>query len=478
MRKLTHVLCLLSLVWWLGCGVKTPAQPELNITANQLVLSKMVALGNSHTAGFQSGGLRDDFQQHSYPFLIAQQIGKAGDFELPLIAAPGIGSTPGKQPLKLENGKIVTPDLQVSPTSLLLNALLARPYDNLGVPGATLRDMLNATGAATSAAGTNSFFDLVLRNPNLGSTTPLQQVALLNPTLVLLWIGDSDVLGAALSGGNPAMITPLSDFQARYTTLLTELRQKTRAALVMANVPNATDLPYLNTMDFIFRPIPALGITTPVPVVFDAKFQPVDFDPTANTLYVPLMMEEKEVAHLTLPALSAYQTGLGIPDGATLLQLGLPVAQAQALEQGMRAAGLNPTGQPFPGTMSITAAEKLAIQQAVAGFNSTLQTLAGQFQAAIVDCNSLMATLSATGLEGYSGRFVLLDPQNTAFSLDGVHPNNGGYALIANAFIDKINATFQLAIPKLNPAEYKGQYLGAAVTGAAAAAVAQVQALY
>jgi lysophospholipase L1-like esterase len=469
MKKLVLLLMVLSLPWWIGCDVQTPEQPKA------LTFSKMVAIGNSLTAGFQSSGLCECMQPQSYPNLIARQIGKAAEFEQPLIHEPGIGSTSGKGHLELVNGKIVAPDLTVPPTAMLLNALLPRPYDNLGVPGATLRDVLYATDATTSVSKTNSFFNIVLRNPNLGNTTQLQQAITLNPNLVLLWIGNNDVLGAALNGGNPALITPQADFQALFTTLLTELRQKTKAAIVMGNIPYVTDIPYINMMDIIFRPIPALGITKAVPVVFDAQFKPVDF---GGGLYLPLLTEEKDVAHLTLPALSVYQTGMGIPNAAALIQMGLSAANAQALEQGMKAAGLNPTGQPFPGAMSITATENDAIKQAIDGFNSTLQSLAAQFQVPLVDFNAMLTTLNTSGLDGYSGRFVMLDPANTAFSLDGVHPNDGGYAIVANAFIEKINATFQLTIPKLNCADFKGQYGGSVSAKLALEAAEQVKAIF
>jgi lysophospholipase L1-like esterase len=475
MKKFILFMIVLCLSLGIGCGIDTPEQPMLNMEQNQLVLSKMVAVGNSLTAGFQSSGLCECMQLQSYPYLIARQIGKTNGFEQPLIDHPGIGSTSGKGHLELVNGKIVAPDLTVPPTEMLLNATLARPYDNLGVPGAALRDVLNATDAATSVSKTNSFFNVVLRNPNFGNTTQLQQAIVLNPTLILLWIGNNDVLGSALNGGNPALITPQADFQALFTTLLTELRQKTKAAIIMGNIPYVTDIPYINTMDIIFRPIPALGIAKPVPVVFDSKFQPVDF---GGGMYLPLLTAEKDVAHLTLPALSAYQTGMGIPNAAALTQMGLPAAQAQLLEQGMKAAGLNPTGQPFPGTMSITITENDAIKQAVDGFNSTLLSLSAQFQVPIVDANAMLTTLNASGLDGYCGRFVMLDPANTAFSLDGVHPNNGGYAMVANAFIEKINATFQLTIPKLNCAEFKGQYGGSVSAQITLDAVEQVKAIF
>lgn len=181
---------------------------------------------------------------------------------------------------------------------------------------------------------------------------------------------------------------------------------------------------------------------------------------------------------MTLPALSLYQNGIGIPNAAALIALGVEATQAQMLEQGMIAAGLNPTGMKLPATVSLTLTENDAIKQAVDGFNTVLQNLAAQFNIPIVDANSMLTTLNTSGLEGYSGRFVMLDPANTAFSLDGVHPNNGGYALVANAFIEKINATFRLTIPKLNCADFKGQYGGSVSTEITMEAVEQVKAIF
>ena len=40
------------------------------------------------------------------------------------------------------------------------------------------------------------------------------------------------------------------------------------------------------------------------------------------------------------------------------------------------------------------------------------------------------------------------------FSLDGVHPNDLGYALMANTMIDAINSRFGCFVPPVNPLTY------------------------
>ncbi|MDQ7054486.1 MAG: SGNH/GDSL hydrolase family protein [candidate division KSB1 bacterium] len=474
-----YVLVLGITVGLWGCEAKNPSQPSLNISKNQLVLSKFVAVGNSLTAGFQSAGMVEDFQMHSYPYLIAKQMGKGDDFQQPLIAAPGIGSTPGKTPLKFVNGNLVADDLTVDPVSLLKNALLPRPYDNLGVPGARLGDVLNTAVGSQAEGGNNPFFDIVLRNPNFGNTTQLQQAILLNPTLLILWIGNNDVLGAALAGGNLASITPQTEFAAKFDQLLGELRSKTRAQIVMANIPYVTDIPFINTLDGVFRANPAIGVNDSVPVIFDQNLQPVDFSLIGSGgVFIPLVTEETNVKHLTIPALQLYLQGIGVPDSAKLVEYGFAPPIAAGIINGMKQAGLNPTGLPLPGSVTITAEEKQAIKDAVDGFNSTLASLASKYKCVLVDMNSMLTQLNTAGIDGYSGKFVLLDPVNTAFSLDGVHPNSGGYAIVANKFIEAINQAFGLNIPSIDTAQFKGQYVSTASRELALIAVREVQAIF
>ena len=491
MKKMITFLIIAGIIVFIACTPKFPDAPQLKITKNQLVLSKMVYLGNSLTAGLQSAGLVKDFQTHSYPYLIAQQLGKADDFEQPLIDDPGISSTPGVGVLDFVNGNIVPRGTYTNPLALLLNPTLSRPYDNLGVPGADLNDVLNTV----DGSGGNAFFDLILRNPNFAGMTQLDQVIALLPTFVAAWVGSNEVLGAALAGGDTTLITPAGQFQANYATMLTRLGsiRGGNIGIILFNIPNVTDIPYVNVLDNIFQTIPLLGITSPVPVLFKTEantlggvnFVPIDF----GGFYLPLYTSEfySGVAHVLLPFLSEYQdNGLGVPNAAiitaTLIQAGYDTATAtataQQLEAGMVAAGLTPSGEPVPGNLTITAAEEAAIESAVTGFNQIISGIAGNVGIPVIDANQLLHDLNMNGVDGYSGKFVLTDPVNTAFSLDGVHPNNGGNAIIANKVISLMNTFPDIQIPLINTAQYKGQYLGKPVAKISKEAVNLVKPLF
>ncbi|KAA3614610.1 MAG: SGNH/GDSL hydrolase family protein [Calditrichaeota bacterium] len=475
-RILLIALLLSSVIIYSGCDVSTPDQPELNATQGQLATSKFVAIGNSLTAGFQSAGMVETAQVNSFPNLIAQQLGKS-DFQQPLIAEPGIGSTPGQSPLQFVNGELVTEPV-ANPLALLKNALLSRPYDNLGVPGATLNNVLTATSSANSNG--NSFFDMILRNPNFGNTTQLQQAILLNPTLIILWIGNNDALAAATAGGDLTRLTDIAAFTADYTTLLTEIRTKTHAALILANIPYVTDIPFINALDGVVHPVMGVPVVSTIAVVNGVnQVVPVDFNPLPTAeLFIPLVTEETGVEHITLPGLAMYEAGVGVPDSAALVAMGFPELSASAIQSGMIANGLNPTGQPLPGAVTLTADEGVAIKAAVDGFNAAIATLAQQFQAPVVDMNTALGTLNSSGIDGMSGKFVLLDPVNTAFSLDGVHPNDAGYAIIANLFIQTINGMLDLAIEPVDVSYYAGQYVGKRISTISVEAAEQVKAIF
>lgn len=496
MKTFMKLLLLATMLVFTACEIEKPTQPTITTIQPQLLpLSKIVFLGNSLTAGYQSGGLVEDLQANSFPALIYKQLGRSA--QQPLVADPGISSTPGVGVFTFVNGQIVPRGTYTDPAALLKNATLSRPYDNLGIPGARLTHLINAYDAATG--GGNPFFNIVLRNPNFGNTTPVQQAWLLAPTLVVLWIGNNDVLGAALAGGDLSRITPIAEFQADYTKLLQEIAtiRDGKVGIVLANIPNVTDIPYVNLLDnLIYRdvPVPGVGLVK-LPVVFDATFRPVDFNPDPGAeLYLPLLTTEgimggqaSPVKHILLPFLSQYRaTGLGVPDSAAIANLLIgagypaPVAAglAQQAVQGMIAAGLTPSGVPIPGSLTITADEDAGLLAAVTGFNQVIAGIANAKKIPLVDMNAVLNQLNTVGVDGYTGKFVFFDPANTAFSLDGVHPNNGGYAIIANLFIDKINQVLGLAIPKVNTAEYKGQYLGKNITGISPEAALQAKSIF
>ena len=81
--------------------------------------------------------------------------------------------------------------------------------------------------------------------------------------------------------------------------------------------------------------------------------------------------------------------------------------------------------------------------------------MATTYGLALVDMNKNLTELKA-GIE-YSGlAFTSQFVSGGAFSLDGVHLNPRGYALITNYYIQSINSKFNAKIPSVDVARYPG----------------------
>jgi len=100
-------------------------------------------------------------------------------------------------------------------------------------------------------------------------------------------------------------------------------------------------------------------------------------------------------------------------------------------------------------------AEIEAISVAIASYNQTITTLASQFNLALVDLSNKMKG-AKTGLVYDGLRFTTTFVTGGLFSLDGVHFNPQGNAIVANYFIDAINQQYQAKISKINITKYPG----------------------
>ena len=98
-KRLAAFLSMVVALTYAGCSVDYPSTGSTDFaritTSGDADFTKFVVVGNSLTAGFQSGGLAKTFQLNSYGAIIARQLGmdSAGSmgsaFEQPLFADPG-----------------------------------------------------------------------------------------------------------------------------------------------------------------------------------------------------------------------------------------------------------------------------------------------------------------------------------------------------------------------------------------------------
>ena len=119
---------------------------------------------------------------------------------------------------------------------------------------------------------------------------------------------------------------------------------------------------------------------------------------------------------------------------------------------------LNPTvagnGQPLPESAILRVQEVTDTRTVIGQLNAVVDSAAARPFVAKVDLAGLLATIASNGVtiggNLYTDDFVI----GGLFSLDGVHPNDLGYALMANTMIDAINARFGCFVPPVNPSAY------------------------
>ncbi len=109
---------------------------------------------------------------------------------------------------------------------------------------------------------------------------------------------------------------------------------------------------------------------------------------------------------------------------------------------------------PLSDRFVLTADEIVIINDIVNAFNEIIKTNAEAHPNRIVfvDMFARLNKIVADGVQTQYG--VVVDPSIAPpfgiFSLDGIHPNARGYALIANIFIESINKKFDASLPTTN----------------------------
>ncbi|MEW6338618.1 MAG: SGNH/GDSL hydrolase family protein [Acidobacteriota bacterium] len=390
--------------------------------AAQVDTSKYVAVGDSLTAGYASGALAQLYQEHSFPAILAHQFDMPGTFQQPLVSNPGFGGAAGVGYLELKKlsvvGGSVVPTLTPKPgQGMPLNATLVGPYNNLGIPGAKTNDLLTkkgdimrlATGQSTAAT---LMYDLVLRD---NANEAYKQAIGAQGTFYTVWIGNNDVLGAALSGValDGVTLTPKADFQTQYTTLLGAIRQmRPSAGIVVLNVPDVTTVPFVTTV------------------------KPYVFTPQGQKLY--LIGEAGQLTdgdYLTLSASALIAQGYGLSPQK-------PLPEGSIDQTGLHAGVI------------LRAAEVAAIKARTAEINGIIAAVAQGVGAKMFDFNALFTDIGAHGYIVGGIRLTSSFLTGGLFSYDGVHAQTLGYAVIANELVKFINEQFGSEIPEVQLRDY------------------------
>ncbi len=355
-------------------------------------LSQMVVVGDSLSAGFQNDSLLDTQQPHGWASVLAAQANVP--LVLPLIAPPGI-------PNVLELISVGPPPI-VAPAPGSPSTGRDDPFvqaTDLAVPGAELQDALTTKPSLPI----DDLTDLILGLPGLYEGVSLSQVEwaqALKPTTVFVWIGNNDILGAA-SEANPSGATSLNSFASNYNKLLNQLSE-TGATLVVANIPDVTVVPY-------FTPVSTIEQESGLPLFVIGPI-------------------------------------LGVGPGDYILPAGV------ALIPGIL---VDPSLGPLPSSDVLRAGQVLEVRAIIDAYNLIIAFEAHKHGAVLVDIHSLADQIRSQGVEA-NGLHLTNAFLGGLFSLDGIHPTNIGYAVIANQFITTLNRSGRTSIPLVDINEVAG----------------------
>jgi lysophospholipase L1-like esterase len=450
MKQYISLLGVAVLAIVMGCSKElTPSGPNGFGTIDR---STYAAIGNSITAGYQSGALYEEAQQYSMTNQIAQQLGT--NIVQPIFPGNGTGSRihlTSLNPVTLSTG---APSM-IPPSNISHPA----PYNNLGIPGSIMFDALDTNDvSAKSLARSNPFFRLVLRDQAAFGRTQVLQAVKLKPTVVTLWLGNNDILGYATSGGvSPSSIMPSTVFESQFhNTVVAILDSLPKVSLVCGNIPDVAAIPFFTTVGPVMYPslkannltmyyqrhgekIPGTGQTQLLPGAGDAMI------PLTGMTYAPMLGMATGKWYRDLAA------SKGVPL-ATVLPAGIDTTKP---------FGLHPLN-PWPDALVLDNTEINAVKTAVSMYNNAITaqinriSVDNKVKIGLADMNALFADVAVNGVTIAGEKLTTAFISGGLFSLDGVHPSNKGAGILANEFIKAMNATFGANIPMVDISRIPG----------------------
>lgn len=400
------------------------------------------------------------------------------------------------------------PENIVGTPTIEVSELQQTAYNNMGVPGAKTFHLLapgygNVAGVALGQA--NPYF---VRHATSPTATVLGDAMTKAPTFFSNWIGNNDVLAYATSGGigvdqnaagntNPATygpndITNANTFASVYSTIINSLTSN-GAKGVVCTIPSVTAIPFFTTVPY--NPLTAKTIGQGNEAAGAAAIGQLNaqlYGPLKQALTAfgagnrisllnpngsnPLLIKDESLPNLSAQLTAAFTPSLGAATAAFYGNVFGQARQAKFTDKVLLTTssliGTAPTSSnsgigmappapldkfgityPLQDAHLLIPTELTAIANATNSYNASIKSIAASKNLAVADMNVIMNYL-VSGLQVESGQIYTANYFNGSateskvlFSLDGVHPNARGYAVIANEIIKAINAKYHSNLP-------------------------------
>ncbi|MBI2967565.1 MAG: SGNH/GDSL hydrolase family protein [Bacteroidetes bacterium] len=426
------IILILTLTFFSGCKSSfddiTPGRGSADF-------SRTISIGGNFLSGYQDGALFRHGQERSIPALLAGQFKTAGggDFIHPLMPDDkGLGLTfkgwsdpfQGKSNLgyktDCEGVTSLSPlkdTFGLAAAGIYLDRIVATSFNDFTVPFAGIKDLLDPAFSRSYADGNqNPYYHRFASNPD---TSTLISDAINQPfTFFILWAGMEEIYNYASRGGTTSkpMVSPI--FETYLDIILSRLTAS-GAKGVLANIPDISAFPFytlINPRGVELTQEKADSLNMVNGNLFNYSEGANGFiieDP--NAAYGYRQMNASEVVLLSVPVDSLKCNFLGV-------------------------------FLPLPDRYVLDAYEVETIIKAIEGYNEVINKKVEQFNIPVVDMNKFFNTLKVgiyiDGVE-YNSEFV----SGGFYGLDGYHPNEKGYGILANEFIATINRHYGSTVP-------------------------------
>ena len=394
-------------------------------------------------AGYQDGALYYAGQQYSIPYLIAKYMHLAGgpaEFAQPFMPndTKGLGINPKPWESKYQhasNLRYRTDCLGVNglkPVKDLFSIEGTYGYNvfggqNISVPFAHVSEYNNAS---LGISPSYPFYNRFASQP--GISTMLSDAKAQQPTFFALWAGMEDIYDYARNGGYNQTILSSSSFSLYLDSICSLAPQG-----VIANIPDLSSFPFYTLVPWNGADLNQ-GKTDSLNLAYFGSPPYTGLD-TFHVGKNGFMIED--------PASTSPPAGYRKMRSGEYILLTIPLDSLKCYKMG--------TFIPLPDRYVLDSSEVSVINTAIINYNMVISAKAQQYGLALVDMNAYFKSV----VKGIKWNGVDLNATFVSggfFSLDGYHPNQKGYALIANEFVKAINSKYNSTIPTVNCPECSG----------------------
>ncbi|MDX2445018.1 MAG: hypothetical protein QNK30_14580 [Bacteroidales bacterium] len=491
MKYLTKILFVL-LALNSACKYEFP-ETRIEYSAGSIDVTRYVGIGDGFSGGFMDGSLYSNGQNNSVASILASQMTVIGlqDFQQPDISSAN-GYNIIESDESNQKGKWVYsfPNMtQSEPDRILTEGEYPTTYSgDLSLPGNFAVPFARSFELDDPALSANIYYDRFASDP--GNSSILTDILIENPSFFTLWIGMNDFLGYATQGGtgnpdppgDPSLIeekdlTPVALFQTKISSFLSELLEEPNRKGAILQLPMFDDLPFFYTYpyDFMLLSGTALGFAQSYYSSFnqavsahnvqypDEKRPFIPFNDNGSTLYPqPLVIVDDSLSDAYYPDGITPLPKLRQLNEDEMILLSFPLDK---MEFGY--GSVDPVTQEY----YLKDSQINEIRARIEAFNEVLEQEVNKYPGRLifVPVSELIHEIAETGkidswgrpasdevlsynglpLEGTLGL-------NSIFSLDGLHFNPRGNALLVNQILKAINEGFGSNLPLVDVNSYLG----------------------